>query len=180
MAKLNMIVACNEEWGIGYKNRMPWHLPSDLKYFRKITTNSEENKQNVVIMGRKTWESIPAKYKPLPNRINIILSRSQTSIEAKNTFIFSSLDDALDFANSLPIADKIFIIGGGELYRQAINLVDAVYLTEVKNKVECDTFFPNIYELGFKIVNASPYQIENNIEFRFIYSIRDGIPRRDL
>ncbi len=135
----SVMVACTADGGIGRDGNIPWYCSKDLKYFQKITTECEDGKQNAVIMGRKTWESLPKK--PLKNRKNIVLSRSGAMDGT-----VSSLEDALKMAQNDAEIDRIFVIGGGEVYREAIMHPDCerVYMTvmEVELNRPCDTFFP--------------------------------------
>ena len=128
---ISIIAAVSKNGVIGVDNTLPWDLPVDLKRFKEITTG------NVVIMGRKTYESIG---KALPNRVNIVVTRD------KNFFVSgvlsaNSLDSALLKAGN---NKDIFIIGGGEIYRQSMDFVDKLYITEVDMEVEGDTTFPTI------------------------------------
>ena len=135
MVSLNLIVAIDSKNGIGKDNDIPWYIPNDLKYFKKITTTtSSPDKKNVVIMGRKTWDSIPDKYKPLPNRYNFILTRNEellskntTETETENTTEYhKSLSKAIKRAFLLKrddnLVDKIFIIGGQTLYEKIMEI----------------------------------------------------------
>lgn len=162
MKTFNIICAADEKMGIGIKNDtrnkgIPWDLPIDMKYFRKITAYSETvTGINVIIMGRTTADLIG---KPLPNRYNIRLSRKlEPTKTAENNFSktdydkefinCSSLDDAMDFVNNvLTDVENVFIVGGGELYKEAIDSVNLkyVYLTHIKHDYNCDIFFPNIF-----------------------------------
>jgi len=131
---VTLIVAKSENNIIGNKGRIPWYIPNDLKRFKEITTN------NVVIMGRKTFESLPEEYRPLPNRINIILSKDK-SFKTNCCMVFNDLKKAIRKAGS----DKeIFIIGGGEIYKESLKYADKVYMTEVDGEFEGDTYFPKL------------------------------------
>lgn len=146
---INHIVATDLNGCIGKDEQMPWHISADLKRFRELTTGG------VVIMGRKTFDSLGNK--PLPNRINIILTRewfdTKKSFESLNDgYMFSeSIDDALTMATSLVIdgaANKVWIIGGAEIYAQTLQYVDAIYKTIVHTHVEDgDAFYPPIPEM---------------------------------
>ena len=131
---ISLIVAKSENNVIGNKGRIPWHIPNDLKRFKELTTN------NIVIMGRKTFESLPEKYRPLPNRINIILSKDK-SYKPKCCMVFDNIKKALKKAGN----DKeIFIIGGGEIYKEGLKYANKVYITEVDGDFEGDTYFPKL------------------------------------
>lgn len=133
---IHIIAAIQEsDRGIGYQGNLLYHLPEDMKHFRNTTTG------HIVIMGRKTWESIPEKFRPLPNRENIVITR-QTDYVARGAKVVSSLDEALDSAHNHFPDKEIFIIGGGELYAQAITRADILHLTLIHDTQPADVFFP--------------------------------------
>jgi len=142
---ISIIVAMANNRVIGKDNDMPWgRLPVDLKHFKEITNG------NPVIMGRKTYESIG---KPLPNRTNIIISRNK-DLKINGVSVVSSLDEAIEVAN-FENPKEIFIIGGGNIYNQSINIIDKLYLTLIDLEIDGDTFFPdysklNIVEISHK------------------------------
>ena len=142
---LSMIVAMSEKKRIiGLDGDMPWKLSADLKRFKKITTG------HTVVMGRKTWESIPAKFRPLPNRKNIVLTRQPGYIDKvpEGVGIASSLEEAVATHRALsqsPVAEKwgdLFLIGGTSVFEAGLQLAERIYLTEVKYEGPGDTFFP--------------------------------------
>ena len=129
---ISIIVAIAEDNGIGFKNKLLWHIPEDLKRFKKLTLG------NTVIMGKKTWESLPKK--PLPGRKNIIITDNpKDSFESGITAY--SLEDALEKCGA---GEDIFIIGGGSIYRQFIDLADKLYITHIHRKAPADIHFPVI------------------------------------
>lgn len=129
-----LIAAISENNCIGKKNTLPWYLPEDLKRFKKLTTG------HVVLMGRKTWESIPEKFRPLPNRTNVVITR-QKNWSADGAVVFSNIEDALQAHRE----KNVFIIGGGQIYVQTIDKADTLYITHVKHTIDqCDVFFPKI------------------------------------
>jgi dihydrofolate reductase len=128
---VSIIVAVAENNVIGLKNQLIWHISEDLKRFKALTTG------HCVVMGRKTFESIG---KPLPNRTNIVVSRNRELI-IEGCIVVSSLDEAIAVCEK---DEEIFIIGGGELYRQALPMASKLYLTIVHKNFEGDTFFPEI------------------------------------
>jgi dihydrofolate reductase len=150
--KIYIISAVDKNFGIGIKNALPWSFKSDMKHFKEITSITKDpNKRNAVLMGRKTWESLPEKFRPLPNRINLILSRTKNLNEEiqkdpnPNTAILvSSFKEAFSILND--DIEDLFIIGGEGVYKQAINLdeIDGIYLTEIEKEYEVDTYFPEI------------------------------------
>lgn len=132
------IAAIGENRAIGKDGDLPWNLPDDMKFFKHTTINQ------VVIMGRKNFESIPEKYRPLPNRINIVISRNKDFF-AKGALVYNSVEGALNFCKTEG-HQAAFIIGGGEIYSLALDkqLVDIMYLTRVHHAFEADAFFPEI------------------------------------
>ena len=128
---ISIIAAVSNNGVIGVDNKLPWDLPEDLKRFKELTTG------NVVIMGRKTYESIG---KPLPNRINIVITRNKDFF-VPDVLTANSLNSALLKAGG---NKDIFIIGGGEIYEQSMGFADKLYITEVDMEVEGDTKFPTI------------------------------------
>lgn len=129
--KLSIIVATAEKGVIGKDNQLIWHLPEDLKMFRRLTTG------HVIIMGRKTFESIG---KPLPNRTSIIISRN-TDYLVEGCIVVSSLEEAIEKAKEIE-TEEAFIIGGAQIYALALDMADTVYLTQVHHNFEGDAFFP--------------------------------------
>ena len=174
MIALSLIVAHDLNKGIGINNTLAWHLPEDMAYFKSITCNSPSNKKNVVIMGRKTWESIPEKYRPLPDRINIILS-SKPDKNKDHIYFFQSLDDALSACEKWASEDRIndlFCIGGANLYQQCIALENChkLYITKLHKHYACDAFFPD-YDEKFSLIQRSPLQKskkDSSLEFEFL------------
>jgi dihydrofolate reductase len=133
---VSAIAAVAQNGTIGRKGDLPWHLPDDLKFFQRTT------KGHHVITGRKNYESIPDKYRPLKDRVNIVVTRN-ADYEAPGAVVASSLEEGLQYARQANDAEA-FIIGGGEIYREALamRLVDRLYLTLVHADVEGDTRFP--------------------------------------
>jgi dihydrofolate reductase len=127
------------ERGIGKNNDLMWHLPADMKFFKETTTN------HVVVMGRKNYESIPEKYRPLPNRENVVLTRNEAYV-APNCHVFNSLEDCISYYSTKNEEKTVFIIGGGEIYKMALeaSIIDEMYITHVDKKYDADTFFPAI------------------------------------
>ena len=134
--KISAIVAVSENNVIGKDNRLIWRLPADMKFFKDKTTG------HCVITGRKNYESIPEKFRPLPDRKNIVVTR-QKDYQAPGAIVVNTLDDAIAVAREQQ-ETELFIIGGGEIYRQAISLCDIIYLTRIHANFEGDTFFPEL------------------------------------
>lgn len=168
MLKFSIIAAADENLGIGINNTLPWRLPGDLKYFSEVTSKADEGMRNAVIMGRKTWESLPEKHRPLKDRLNVVLSRGTVELP-DGVILEHSLDEALEHIRDMEDIDQIFIIGGANLYAQAIDHpnADALYLTEILQSFDCDAFFPTFQEKGFELESRSEEQEENGIAYRF-------------
>jgi dihydrofolate reductase len=149
--KISIICALAENRAIGKNNRLLWHIPEDLKRFQKLTRG------HVVIMGRKTFESIG---RALPERVNIVISRD-LDFKPENCLVASSFEDALEKARQVE-KDEIFIIGGGQVYNQAIGQTDKLYLTIVPGSYEADTFFPD-YSVFKKITYREEFACDDKI-----------------
>ena len=118
-----VVVAATRDMGIGKDGKLPWSLPTDLKFFKELTmTTSDPGKKNAIVMGRKTWESIPLKYRPLSGRLNVVLTRSGSFdiATAENVVICGSMSSALELLAESPYClsiEKVFVIGGGQIFR---------------------------------------------------------------
>uniref|UniRef100_A0A0D9XZ25 Bifunctional dihydrofolate reductase-thymidylate synthase n=1 Tax=Leersia perrieri TaxID=77586 RepID=A0A0D9XZ25_9ORYZ len=175
-----VVVAATRDMGIGKDGTLPWKLPGDLKFFKDITmTTSDPSKKNAVVMGRKTWESIPLQFRPLPGRLNIILTRSGSFdfATAENIVICASLDSALELLATTPYCftvEKTFLIGGGEVLRQSLNApyCEAIHLTDIESSIECDTFIPPIDLSVFHPCYSSFPVVENGIRHSFTTFVR--------
>lgn len=159
---INIIVAKAENNVIGNKNQLIWHLPNDLKRFKQLTTG------HPIIMGRKTFESIG---KPLPNRTNIVITRN-TVWTAEGIVTVHSLEDAIQLASRSD--SEIFIIGGGNIYQQALKLADVLEVTEVHQDFDGDAHFPEIdlnqWQETFR--EKHPTDEKHSIEYSFVTYIR--------
>ena len=188
----SLIASANMLNGIGKNGSIPWSLSGDIRLFKNLTEKTlNPNKLNAVIMGRKTWESIPAKFRPLKNRLNIILTKNRDYDlldvrDVINVRKCDSVDDAISYVNSTEIVDNIenvFFIGGNSVYQEAINLpcCKYIYLTRVKNNDECDSFFPEIDEKEYFVKNFSNTMIENETEYKFYtYQKRENCNYEEL
>ncbi|PPS05946.1 hypothetical protein GOBAR_AA14713 [Gossypium barbadense] len=174
-----IVVAATKDWGIGKDGKLPWKLPSDLKFFKDVTlTTSDSGKKNAVIMGRKTWESIPLQYRPLPGRLNVVLTRSGSFdiATAENVVICGSMTSALELLAASPYClsiEKVFVIGGGQIF-ESLNAAgcDAIHITEIETSIECDTFMPAIDSSVFQPWYSSFPVVENNIRYCFATYVR--------
>ncbi len=159
---INSIVACSKNNAIGRENQIPWYLPADLKYFKKITTG------HIIIMGRKTYESIG---RALPKRINIVISRNKDFKVEDGVLLFSSFLDAVDYALKLTEIE-IFVIGGGEVYRQALSVSHKIYYTEVDTEItDATVFFPELVDSEWKLLSEEKYEKDENNPFDYNFKV---------
>ncbi|SIT04376.1 dihydrofolate reductase [Chryseobacterium gambrini] len=152
-----IVVAMGEKNEIGFENQLLWHLPKDLKHFKEITSG------HPVIMGRKTYESIG---KPLPNRTNIVVSRKTDWFE-EGILIVGSIKEAVKFAKK--IDEDVFIIGGGKIYEQTMDVVDKLEVTLVKADLEADTFFPKIDPRIWKKTDEICHEKDEKNQYDFCF-----------
>lgn len=163
------IVATSKNNVISLKGKMPWHIPEDLKFFKDKTLGHQ------LIMGRKTFESLK---KPLEKRLNLVVTRRKNyKPSGKNVFSFPSIEKALLYAkeNKKKYPKKIFIIGGGEIYAQTLDLVDEVYLTRIDQNFDGDVFYPKIDLKKFKKISekkAKNFESQP-IKYSFFHYIRN-------
>ncbi|QQQ61540.1 dihydrofolate reductase [Paenarthrobacter ureafaciens] len=167
MTGIGMIWAQTKAGVIGKDGSMPWHLPEDLKHFSQLTTG------HPVIMGRKTWESFPDKYRPLPGRTNIVVTRNQdwaSTPEAEGAVVVSSLDAALLESQFAPGGQKVWIIGGGEIFEQSMGIANLAVITIIDAELEGDTFAPELGE-DWTFDSVAPhedwYTAKNGTKYRF-------------
>ncbi len=169
--KFALVVAAEKNNGIGKNNTITWKLPSDLKFFSDVTTRTHDHAlHNAVVMGRKTWESLPEKHRPLKNRLNVMLSRNSDIKLPDNVILANSLDEALQKIGNLKNVEHVFVIGGATLYAEAIDHPDCqtIYLTRIEQAFDCDAFFPQIDENKFYIKERSGMKHENGIDYEFL------------
>jgi dihydrofolate reductase len=158
---ISLIVAMDEERGIGKDGRVPWHLSADLRRFKSLTMGHH------LIVGRKTWESIG---RPLPGRVMVIISRNPhyQPGNCPDCLVVSSLSAALDFARQAG-DDEAFIGGGGEIYAQALPLADRIYLTTVHTRAGCDVFFPEFDPQAWVEVAREEQGVDEENPYAFTY-----------
>lgn len=157
---VSIVVAIAEQnRAIGKDNQLPWHIPEDLKRFKQITSG------HPIIMGRKTFESIG---RPLPNRTNIIITRDP-SYQVENCVVVNSLEKAITYASTID-QDEIFVIGGGQIFKEALPITDKLYLTVVKGNIEGDVFFPE-YSAFNKIISQTDNE-SNGYSYTFLELIK--------
>lgn len=157
---ISIIAAVAQNGVIGSKNALPWYIPEDLKHFKKITTGK------VVLMGRNTFDSVMARLgKPLPDRTNVVISRSADFKPPADVLVFHDLHSAFDF---LKDKGEIMIIGGGQIYNQTIEKCDKLYITEVHKEVEGDVTFPNIDKTIWKETSREDHDEYSFVEYNRI------------
>lgn len=183
--KLQIVAAVCSNTGIGIDNSLPWRIPGDMAFFRKLTSRtSVPGLQNAVIMGRKTWDSIPDNLKPLKNRLNVVVSRTLRAPDVeKKLHISESFEESIEFVKADKTVDKIFIIGGSSIYDLALKsgYCYNIFLTKVLKEFQCDTFFPDFDEkvyipIKYPGLDRSIHR-ENDIEYKFTcyHKIRNTI-----
>lgn len=160
---ITLIAAAGQQNELGKDNDLIWHLPEDFKRFKKLTTG------HYIIMGRKTFESFP---KPLPNRIHIIITRDRgyspkVALEREqDVIVVHSLEEAIE---KTTLEEKVFIIGGGEIYKQSIAIADKIELTRVHGTFEADTYFPEIDTTVWEKVFEEYHSTDENHAYDFTY-----------
>ena len=156
-ASLTLVAAVARNGVIGVDRRLPWRLPADLKRFKELTLG------HTVIMGRKTWESLPPNFRPLPGRRNIVVTRDG-SYQASGAAVVGSLPAAIAIAGD----GEAFVIGGAELYAAALPLADHLQLTEIDANFEGDTHFPAIEERQWRETRREPHHDDAGFDYAFV------------
>ncbi|RLD30344.1 MAG: dihydrofolate reductase [Bacteroidetes bacterium] len=156
-SELTIIVAAGENDAIGKDNKLIWHLRDDLKRFKSLTNGHH------IIMGRKTFESFP---KPLPNRTHVVITRQENYQVPNGVFLVNSLEEAIDTAEN---DRQPFIIGGGDIYKQAMNFADKIELTRVHENFEADTLFPKIDTAIWEETNNTFHDVDDKHEHAFSF-----------
>lgn len=161
MKSLDVIVACDIKNGIGKNGHIPWLIQEDMEHFRNLTIKSSIGKSNAVIMGRKTWESIPSQHRPLTGRFNIVVSSSSIG---QGVITVNSFEEALKAANAFSNIERVFVIGGQRIYEEALqcDCIENVYLTRVHSNFDCDVWFPPLLQDKFQLTQYS--EVKETIE----------------
>jgi dihydrofolate reductase len=156
---IHIIVAVAKNGVIGKDNDLVWHLPDDMKFFKEKTMG------HMIVTGRKNYLSIPERFRPLSGRDNVVLSRD-TSLQLPGTTVLHSLDEAIEYAQAKGLSD-IMVIGGGEIYRQALPLAHRLWITEVDASPEGDTFFPEIDKSQWKELSRTHHPADERHAYAF-------------
>ena len=171
MKRFDIVVAADAERGIAKDGDLPWHLPGDLAHFKNTTvTTGQPGRRNAVIMGRKTWDSIPPKYRPLPRRLNVVLSR-QSALELPDGVLHAhDIEAALALVSGSDHGadvDRVFVVGGGAVYSQAVTMAacQRVYYTRIDGRFGCDTFFP-AFEADYQLDEVLAETEEHGVGYR--------------
>jgi len=179
MKDINIVVAIDQNNGIGKDGQLPWHLSADLKHFKKITTSHEkEGCQNVVLMGRKTWESIPAEFRPLKGRVNIVLSSKLSTQLPDGVLKADSFEKAfllMEEDERISADSKVFVIGGQKMFEAALSLPNCtqVFVTHILKEFPCDVFFPAFFS-EFEEILRSATEEDSGLSFYFALYKRIG------
>jgi dihydrofolate reductase len=158
VSTLVLIAAVAKNGVIGKNNALPWHLPEDLKHFKSLTTG------HAVIMGRKTWESLPERFRPLPQRQNIVVTHNAGYVAAGATIVHS-LEEA---TRKIGAGGTAFVIGGAELYAHALPRAQRLELTEIDADVEGDAFFPDFVRARWREVRREPGTSTDGLRYAFV------------
>lgn len=154
---ISIIVAVSEDLGIGKNNDLLWHLPEDMKRFKKLTTG------NTVVMGKRTWESLPRR--PLPNRRNVVIT-DKPGETFEGAVAAYSIEDAVAKCKD---DNEVFIIGGGSIYRQFMPVADRLYITHVHRKTEADVYFPEISRKIWKVIEKEEFRpADDGIPYTYV------------
>lgn len=159
MKTINIAVAIADNYAIGKDNKLLWHMPADLKFFKKTTTG------HTVIMGRKTFDSVG---KPLPNRTNIVITR-RSDLQIPGVIVVNGLDEAF---SAVKEADaEIFVIGGAEIYKQALPKVQRIYLTTIHHTFDADTFFPKLKMDDWAEISSETHKADEENKYDYTFSV---------
>lgn len=172
--RVSVIAAACKNNGIGFKGDLPWRLKNEMAFFTRTTkTTDDPSKKNAVVMGRKTWECIPPKYRPLAGRVNVVLSETLADKPSGADYLFKNLPEAINSLQTAEDIEKVFVIGGARAYKDAMSLEETtrIYLTKIDAEFECDAFFPEMdleqfAETADERVPSDP-QEENGLNYKF-------------
>ena len=161
---ISIVVAVSENNAIGAGGALLWRLPKDMQYFKEVTTGHH------VLMGRKTWDSIPAKFRPLSDRVNIVVTR-QKDFKAEGAIVVKSVEEGIALAEKAG-EHELMVIGGGEIYKQVFPKTDKVYLTQVHATfIDADTFSPNILSDDWNVVSTEAHGTDEKHAYGFDFVV---------
>jgi dihydrofolate reductase len=166
---ISMIAAVAENNVIGRNNDLPWHLPDDMKYFMQTT------KSHFIVMGRKNYQSIPEKFRPLPNRTNIVVT-SQKNFDAPGCRVVGSLEAAITLCKESK-QEEIFLIGGSRIYQEGLSVANKLYLTEVKAVIDGDVFFPKLNKSEWIETSRVSHTKDDRHQYEFDFVVLERPPR---
>jgi len=161
---ISLLVAMDEKRGIGYRNRIPWHISSDLRRFKSLTMGHH------LVMGRKTYESIG---RVLPGRIMIVLTRN-SAYGAVGCVVLHSLEEAVQYAETAS-EQELFVIGGGEVFASAIQIANRLYLTQVHARVQADVYFPEVEITGWREVETANFPASEKDQYSTSYRLLENM-----
>lgn len=162
---ISLIAALSKNRVIGINNDLPWRLPDDMKYFFQTT------KAHTVIMGRKNYDSLPEKFRPLPNRVNIVVTR-QKNFNAPGCTIVNSLESGIELANT-GNEEEVFNIGGAEMFKLGMPFTQRMYLTEIQTELTGDTYFPEVNKSNWKETSRIHHPTDERHAFAFDFVVYD-------
>ena len=168
--KISLVAAVAENGVIGKNNDLPWHLPDDMKFFM------EKTKGHHVILGRKNYESLPEKYRPLPDRTNIVVTRS-SDFQAPGCRVVHSIAEAFQFAESNS-EKEVMVIGGADIYRLALPHANNLYITEIRASVDGDVYFPEFNQNEWTEVSRIAHQKDERHAYPFDFVHYRRIPEK--
>jgi dihydrofolate reductase len=162
MTIVSLVLAASRNDVIGKDNALPWHLPADLRFFKKTTLG------HPVIMGRRTFDSVG---RPLPGRLNVVITRSD-AYAPEGVVVVGSVDEALDRDYD---CDEIFVVGGSEIYRQSMKRADRIYLTRIDEDFEGDTFAPKIDPTQWHLVSREEHEPDEKNRYRYAFEVWERV-----
>ena len=166
--KISIVVAVSDNNAIGAGGNLLWRLPKDMEYFKKVTMGHH------VLMGRKTWDSIPAKFRPLPGRVNVVVTR-QKDFKAEGAVVVRSVEEGRELAQKAG-ETELMVIGGGEIYKQVFPETDKVYLTKVHATfVDADTFSPNILSSDWNVISSENHWADEKHKYHFDFVVLEKV-----
>jgi len=172
---VSVIVAMTPKNGIGKDGALPWRLPEDMAFFKRVTTATAGDMRNAVVMGRKTWDSIPEKFRPLAGRLNVVLTSKATdpnycSPYPEGVLVAASFANAVEAIEARSDVGEIFAIGGQAVYQEAVEHSNCVrlYITRIAKEFECDAFFPKLEDARFQPIHVSTTSSHNDLSYDFV------------